>query len=333
MNCSIMKRKQNIFLFFDDRDSQDMDLKLVRLYMNKFIIDEDEQSEIQAVVPLVKHLLSNCEEKEESDQDAVYEQLEKLGYKYFIEESYVTHFIILPGFPISWSISLWIDYWFNELVVEHQDATVDYNYRFVCTSLLGSKGEICTKEEAKVAYQDYYKRWDSTNRPYKLGSNPISINADNSIPVGNEVEEFKQAITAELLPKPLETWRHNFHETSDNKKFFFYKSLTDSEVKEMNQNDLDKCRNLGIKPELDTIFRRFSGGRISYIISPRQRRCKGCNCKKQFDQRVAWLGKEPIARPGRKGTTRYLCEEDTYPFIIKGEYQVAYEKYMKSLLG
>ena len=221
MNCSIMKRKQNILLFFDDRDSQDMDLKLVRLYVNKFIIDEDEQSEIQAVVPLVKHLPSNFEEKEESDQDAVYEQLEKLGYKYFIEESSVTHFIILPACSISWSISLWIDYWFNELVVEHQDATVDYNYRFVCTSLQGSKGEICTKEEAKVAYQDYYKRWDSTNRPYKLGSNPISINADNSIPVGNEVKEFKKAITAELLPKPLETWRHNFHETNDNKNSVF----------------------------------------------------------------------------------------------------------------
>ena len=138
---SIMKLKQNIFLFFDERDSEDMELRLVRLYANKFIIDEDEQSEIQAVIPLKKHLLSNFEEKEESDQDAIYEQLEKLGHNYFIEESYVTHFIILPGFSISWSISLWIDYWFNELVVGHQDATVNYNYRFVCTSVHGTKGE------------------------------------------------------------------------------------------------------------------------------------------------------------------------------------------------
>ena len=180
------------------------------------------------------------------------------------------------------------------------------------------------------------------NRPYKLGSNPISINADNSIPVGNEVEEFKQAITAEHLPKPLETWRHNFHETYDTRKFFYYQSLTDSEVRKMKKNDLDMCRDLGIKPELDTIFRRFSGGRDSYIISPRPRRCKGCNCtcqeclkcecKKQFDQRVEYLGKEPIAKPGRKGTTFYLCEENTYPIIFKGEYEVV-EKYRKSLFG
>ena len=210
---SIMKLKQNIFLFFDERDSEDMELRLVRLYANKFIIDEDEQSEIQAVIPLKKHLLSNFEEKEESDQDAIYEQLEKLGHNYFIEESYVTHFIILPGFSISWSISLWIDYWFNELVVGHQDPRVNYNYRFVCTSLHGTKGEICTKEEAKTAYQDYYRLWDSAKRPYKLGSNPISINADNSIPVDIELEEFKQAITAELLLEPLVRWRHNFYES------------------------------------------------------------------------------------------------------------------------
>ena len=103
----------------------------------------------------------------------------------------------------------------------------------------------------------------------------------------------------------------------------------------MNKNDLDMCRNLGIKPGLDTIYRRFSGRRDSYIISPKPRRCKECNCvcQKQFDQRLEWLGKEPIAKPGRKGTTLYLREENTYPFIINGEYQVLYEKNMKSLFG
>ena len=338
MNCSKMKRKQNIFLFFDERDSEDMDLKLVRSYANKFIIDEDEQSEIQAVVPLVKHLPSNFEEKEESDQDAVYEQLEKLGYNYFIEESYVTHFIILPGFSISWSISLWIDHWFNELVVKHQDATVDYNYRFVCTTFHGSKGEICTKEQAKVAYQDYYKRWDSTNRPYRLGFNSMSVYSDNSMPIDIEVEKFEQDITAELLPEPIERWMNNFHKTNDTNKFFFYQSLTDSEVRKMNKKDLDMCRDLGLRPELDTIFRRFSGRRDSYIISPKPARsCYGCNCIceeclkckckhyfKHHDLRVLWLGNEPIAKPGRMGTTFYLTEEDTCPVIIKGEYQTDY---------
>ena len=123
-----MKRKQNIFLFLEERDSEDIDSKLVRLYVNKFIIDEDEQSEILAVIPLIKRLHNNWDEKEESDQDAVFGQLEKLGHDYFLENSYVTHFIVLSGFSVSISLQ-WIDYWFNELVMEHQDPTKDYNYR------------------------------------------------------------------------------------------------------------------------------------------------------------------------------------------------------------
>ena len=101
------------------------------------------------------------------------------------------------------------------------------------------------------------------------------------------------------------------------------------------------CRDLGLKPELDTIFRRHSGQRQSYIISPKPARCKGCSCtcaecqkcecKKHYDQRLQWLGKNPISNPGRKGTTLYVREEDTYPVILKGDYQVLYEKYMESL--
>ena len=333
---SIMNRKQNIFLFFDERDSEDLDLKLVRLYTNTFIIDEDEQSEIAAVIPLIKHVFDNTDEKEASDEDAVFGQLEKLGYDYFNGQSYVTHFIILTGFTLSNSIHLWIDYWFNELILKHQDATVDYNYRFVCTSLQGSQEKICTKEEAKVAYQDFHRRWDSINSPLKLGSNPISINADNSMPVDIEVEQFKQAITAQILPVPLQRWLNNFHEIHDNKDFFFYQALTDSKVRKMNKDDLDKCRDLRLKPELDTIFRRLSGQRFTYIIFPKPARCKKCSCKceeclkckckKRSDLRVEWLNchGEPIAKPGRMGTTIYLCEEDTCPVIMKGDYQIDY---------
>ena len=325
-----MKRKQNIFLFFDERDSDDMDLKLVRLYVNKFIIDEDEQSEIQAVIPLEKHLLSNYEEKEACDQDAVYQQLEKLGYNYFIKESYVTHFIILPGFPISWSISPWIDYWFNELAKQHHDAAVDAKYRFVCTSLEGSKetSKFYSKKEAKVAYEDYYRR---------LGYPAKSINSDNSIPIDIDVEEFEQAITAELSPEPDQRWVHNFYEKSNTEHFFFYQSLTDHEVRQMNKQELDLCENLGLKPELDTIFRRLTGRRYSYIITPKHKcnclecKCLNCKCKKFIDQRVLYLGSEPIEKPGRLDTKFYLREENTYPVIIKGDYEVLFKSFLEAI--
>ena len=55
-----MKRKQNIFLFLENaEDSEDtfpqrIALSLVRLYVNKYIIDEDEQCEIPTVIPLMQ---------------------------------------------------------------------------------------------------------------------------------------------------------------------------------------------------------------------------------------------------------------------------------------
>ena len=83
------------------------------------------------------------------------------------------------------------------------------------------KEKFVRKKRQRLLIKITTRQWDATKRPYKLGSNPISINADNSIPVDIELEEFKQAITAELLPEPLERWRHNFYETDDIKEFFF----------------------------------------------------------------------------------------------------------------
>ena len=49
--------KQNIYLFYEQDDNDDgrkIDTKLVRLYMNRFIIDEDHQNEIVGVADLTK---------------------------------------------------------------------------------------------------------------------------------------------------------------------------------------------------------------------------------------------------------------------------------------
>ena len=79
-----MKRKQNLFLFLtkneDDTPSNRVNLNLARLYVNRFIIEEEDQCEIQAVIPLIAHRYDTVDEKEEADQDAVLEQLERLGY-------------------------------------------------------------------------------------------------------------------------------------------------------------------------------------------------------------------------------------------------------------
>ena len=47
------RRKQNLVLFFEEKeDARIIDAKLVRLYMNRFIINEDAQNEINGVYHL-----------------------------------------------------------------------------------------------------------------------------------------------------------------------------------------------------------------------------------------------------------------------------------------
>ena len=48
-------KRQNIFLFYEkNEDDLKIDEKLVRLYMNRFIIEEDHQNEIVGVADLTK---------------------------------------------------------------------------------------------------------------------------------------------------------------------------------------------------------------------------------------------------------------------------------------
>ena len=42
------RKKQNIIIFYEENnDEKDISSKLVRLYMNRFLIEEDDQSELR----------------------------------------------------------------------------------------------------------------------------------------------------------------------------------------------------------------------------------------------------------------------------------------------
>ena len=287
-----------------------IDLNLVRLYVNKLIIDEDDQCEIQAVIPLMKHTHGNGDAKEINDQDTVLRQLDRLGYNHFIEESCITHFILTNvSFPLP-GTKLWIDYWFNEFAVRCQ--WLNASYRFIFTRLSGSKGKICTKTKAVSAY----KQW----RPL-LGTQDVDYN----VPVEVDVEDFRQTVN-QARPKWLQ--RNNFNETSERVNLFYYKSLTDNEIKDISLKDLAVCKKLGLDTDLDNIFRMFSGLRQTYIISPREARKKctktDCiDCETLYDQRVEYLtctvGGYPIIKSGLRGTVYYYPEENTVPIICNAD--------------
>ena len=56
------KTKQNLILFFEEtNDVIDINSKLIRLYMNRSVIDEEDQSEISQI-----HVLSKSDENAQS---------------------------------------------------------------------------------------------------------------------------------------------------------------------------------------------------------------------------------------------------------------------------
>ena len=325
-----MKRRQNIFLFlentenFEGTSSKRMDLNLVRLYVNKYIIDEDDQCEIQAVIPLMekKHPY-DMNEKNLSDQEAVLEQLDQLGYKYFIEEPCVTHFIFtLVQYPYP-AVGPWIEYWFNENAVKYQH--LNPNYRFVFTSLSGSKLGISNKEQVKFAYS-------------MAKSGQKRFNFENyAIPVDIDIEDFEQTITANQILKRREkgsyNWITNLNKVSYLNESFFYKQLTDSEIKNISDYDLETSvfRKIPrLQLNLDNTFRWISGQRNSVIISPKSSFWFLANKRrfqrnKPYDQRLQVLKPKgtmrptPIKIPGRRGTALYFIERDRMLFIMNDD--------------
>ena len=259
-----MKRKQNIFLFLTEQGNlkceKRMDCNLVRIYVNNWIIDEEDQNEIQAVIPLMEDKPDTREAKEKRDKGAIIEQLDRFAYDFFLGEIYVTHFILVSPLLLFSTISPWIYRWFNKQAVKKRH--LKERYRFVCTTLAGSKRGVCSKQDVLNAYEQFssemFSYYVSTSNQYQI------------LPIDMEMEKFEQTITADELPISFEQRLINFHEIYEIKDFVFYPQLTDSEVKKMSEEDLNKCRSLGLKPDLHNIYRKVSGRRHSFIIFPKR---------------------------------------------------------------
>ena len=300
-------RKHNLFLFLTEKDNEApsnyANLNLARLYVNRAIIEEENQCEIQAVIPLIAIKYDNWDQKEEGDQDAVIEQLEKLGYEYFVREPYLAHFILDTGFHDS--IKEWIYLWFNEQAVKNSHLNMVYN--FICTFLTGLRGGICTYKQIVTAY----KR-SRVNNLYILENDGSITDADAEIPVYNDMLTFEQTLITDQSPRF--SLVNNFNEIIDSQGFFYYKLLTESEIANMSLEDLHTCRKLGLKPNLDNIFRRISGRRVTFIITPKPAR------EDPYDQRLEYLkcviGEDPIIKTGRKETLLYYAETWTPPVIF-----------------
>ena len=158
--------KQNLFLFLEENEYQPViDRKLVKLYMNRCIIDEDANFEISGVYelhkvtdpmcnhlnPLFKTKASQRTNKEAVDKDILDEALEKATTHE--TKSTDNHFIIGSSFH-----SLPID---NISTITRMDILVDWLFNEVkskkmgslyITILAGIRANLITKESHKQMY-------------------------------------------------------------------------------------------------------------------------------------------------------------------------------------
>ena len=156
--------KQNLFLFFEENEDQSIiDNKLVKLYMNRCIINDDANFEIDGVYnlqkvtepmfnflsPLFKENASQRTHKEAIDRDIFNEALEKTSLR--VTNSTENHFIIGSNFHSNFNTKTLnrtaelIKWLFNE--VKSQEIKSLY-----VTVLTGARIHLITKETHKIAY-------------------------------------------------------------------------------------------------------------------------------------------------------------------------------------
>ena len=356
-----MKRKQNIFLFLENSENSEaaathrtcIALSLVRLYVNKYIIGENDQCEIQAVIPLngrtskCPYCTIECPYMAKRDPDipkvisdchAILGQLHQLRYKYFIEESYITHFICTSvDYSTNPGVGAWIEYWFNKNAAVYQESNADY--RFVFTSLEGLTGKLCNKQEVKDAYKKPHSmdcfgkelKWLDERDPHWNGNSLLTWR----IPVDTDIEVLKQTITADQMRLPSEkgfsNLRSNLNTSADITELFYYKQLTDFGINKllsyyMNEESfwfqfLLLSEKSGVRPNYDKLFLRNSGRRYSVVINPKplcwsQTKQRFSKSTQLYDQSLKKLETmAPIRKPSRWETAYYDLKQDTIPVL------------------
>ena len=224
-----MERKtQNLFLFFEETDDEkDTSSKLVRLYMNRFVIDEEDQTEIIGAYNLSK--ANENKAKREHDKSL----FEKLGSE--IEsfrptgQNFMDHFLIGSSYYIKSSGSIvknWIDEiyrsyhnevkkYFREIESEissslctedelnRLEGRLDNNISIepLLTILSGSQSNLLTAAQVKLAHQ--------SESEFEL--------------INNDLEEYHQLIMTRTKELKID----------DSKSLSFYKQLIDPDVEKL----------------------------------------------------------------------------------------------------
>lgn len=237
------RRKQNLISFF--RENEECNLissRLVRLYMNRFTIDEDDETEVTQV-----HNVKNGtrEEYEEcfskSLKIARENETPRTDYHFIIGYSTVNDdkkswYAKMKSF-FRWSETDSLIYKFSQLIANNQSRLENC---YAVTLLHGSNSlKFSSENDKKVAYQyqkqdDKYEKDDKENFLRKIfnGMNFVTERFERSI--NDDLEWFHRRI--------LDSGMSNANRINERIQTFHFEILDDNQVKNL-KNSMDKHKD------------------------------------------------------------------------------------------
>ena len=275
MNFKNFGRKQNLFLFFEENENEKViNSRLVNLYMNRFVIDEDNQNEINGifkqkrVVPKTSQyssehvILSTIQRQQFAQQVQAQEILDSaFNDKCLLKnDDNAAHFIIASDFP--WSFipgqqSHWIEKWFQRKLetLSSQSISIAVTILSGSTKVLASSSllnECFLPKHKRNRGFDFFHRWFSD---YNTVSNDLETREDEMQRIGKDFASRLLGLNDERLNK----WPYShtpygrIHINSilnssarilfHHKYLWLYQMLSDSEID--TEWEIEKVRPIG----------------------------------------------------------------------------------------
>ena len=267
-------RKQDLYLFFEENKShwEFISVRLVALYMNRFVIEEENQNEIIGVSNLKKVPRRTCRTEISAEKKSFDNQLIENAYNIansLKHQGNTAHFIIGTKFLyyLSNEPNNWIKEWLRSTFKKHfTQSNSTNNEPMIVTLLRGEKAVITSVDLVEDSYYPWKKRRRTESWPYT-----ISVNDD----LETQTHQF-QIIEEQSDAHHLAGDAKNLSSRkiiSNYKNLFLCPMLTDSELEEFDTfwNGYPYVRS----PYRDAmhLYHFYECERLTMIVNPDQKHC------------------------------------------------------------
>ena len=230
-------RKQDLYLFFEENES-DLDVinsRLVSIYMNRYVIDEENQNEITGVYNLMKVPSEPIwhDEKFSTEKGSFDGQMIDRAYNDATQQINTAHFIIGKRFMYDFLVdpTYWFEKWIRYKFKSHfTQSSSTCNWPLVITLLKGQKERITSSGFVENAYfiddKSFYYPSKKRRRTHEDWPHRSSVHDDLEDQFHNRNEKSGSHYFGHFTHE----WLRNMF---DRRKLFLCKMLNNSEEAEL----------------------------------------------------------------------------------------------------